>query len=255
MTTKHLNNKPLVEAILEMRWSLQGPPNMQVDPHYKILLGRLFDRLSSEYKKHQPLPAASIPDEMAGYIVQHQFRVRENDWPLVQIGPGIITLNDTTAYTWKDFETRAKQVVSDLYTAYPDRESLRVNNIVLRYINAIEFDYEKENVINLLNEKMRVVLTLPETLFVNEKVSETPIGLNWQAIYPLKDPKGGVNIKYATGKKADAPALIFELSVQTGGEGMPTMPEGFDNWIEKAHDVIEDWFFKLIEGELERRFT
>jgi len=50
-------------------------------------------------------------------------------------------------------------------------------------------------------------------------------------------------------------SIIFELAVQAGEEDMPTMPEGFANWIEKAHDVIEDWFFKLIEGELERRFA
>ena len=44
---KELKNKPLVEAILEIRWKLQGlPPGPQVDPHYKLLLGRLFDRHS-----------------------------------------------------------------------------------------------------------------------------------------------------------------------------------------------------------------
>lgn len=255
MSLRHLRNKPLVEAILEIRWDLQGPPNMQVDPHYKILLGRLFDRLSSEYKTHQPLSTASIPDEMAGYMVQHQFRVRENGWPLVQVGPGIITLNETTEYTWEDFGSRARKVVSELYAAYPDRESLRVNSLLLRYINAIEIDYEKEDILNFLDEKMRVKLSLPTILFVNEKVSETPVGLNWQVLFPIKVPKGVVQLKYITGKKADAPAVIFELSVQAAKEDRPQMPQGFDTWVEKAHDVIEDWFFKLIEGELEGRFT
>jgi uncharacterized protein (TIGR04255 family) len=255
MEARHLKNKPLVEAILEIRWALQGQANMQVDPHYKILLGRLFDRLSSEYKKHQPLPTASIPDEMAGYMVQHQFRVRENDWPLVQVGPGVITLNETSAYTWDDFKSRANQVVSELYAAYPDRDSLRVNSLMLRYINAIEFDYEKEDLVNFLREKMKVVSALPETLFASEKISRTPIGFNWQAMYPIKDPNGVVQMKYATGKKAEAHALIFELLVQTAGQDVPPMPQGFEVWSEKAHEIIEDWFFKLIEGELERRFV
>ena len=255
MSLKHLKKKPLVEAILEIRWDLQGPLNMQVDPHYKILLGRLFDRLSSEYKTHQALSTASIPDEMAGYMVQHQFRIRENDWPLVQVGPGIITLNETTAYTWNDFGNRARKVVSEFYSAYPGKESLRVNNLLLRYINAIEFDYEKESLVKFLNEKMSVAIGLPKTLFLTGNVTETPIGLNWQVIFPLRDPKGVILFKYATGKKADIPALIFEISVQTAGEDIPTMPRGFENWIEMAHDVIEDWFFKLIAGELEKRFT
>lgn len=255
MKARHLRNKPLVETILEMRWALHGQPNMQVDPHYKFLLGRLFDRLSSDYKKHQPLPTASIPDDMAGYMVQHQFRVRENDWPLVQVGPGIITLNETSAYTWNDFAPRARKVVSELYAAYPDRDSLRINSLMLRYINAIEFDYEKEDLVKFLREKMKVASGLPETLFDDDKVSKTPIGLNWQATYSLEDPKGVVQLKYATGKKAEANALIFELSVQTAGKDVPPMPSGFESWSEKAHEIIENWFFKLIEGELERRFA
>ena len=71
----------------------------------------------------------------------------------------------------------------------------------------------------------------------------------------LGDPKGVVQLKYATGKKAEAHALIFELSVQTAGQDVPSMPQVFEAWSEKAHDVIEDWFFKLIEGDLERRFA
>ena len=102
---------------------------------------------------------------------------------------------------------------------------------------------------------MSVIMELPKTLFTNGKVSGTPIGLNWQVTLPLKDPKGLIHLKYATGKKAEAPALILELSVQSAGKDVPGMPEVFDNWIERAHGVIEDWFFKLIEGELERRFS
>jgi uncharacterized protein (TIGR04255 family) len=56
-------------------------------------------------------------------------------------------------------------------------------------------------------------------------------------------------------KKSKANALIFELSVQTAGKDVPLMPHGFEDWLEKAHDIIEDWFFKLMAGELERRFA
>ena len=35
---KELKNKPLVEAILEIRWKLRGAsPGPQTDPHYKLL--------------------------------------------------------------------------------------------------------------------------------------------------------------------------------------------------------------------------
>ena len=68
MSRKDLKNKPLVEAILEIRWHLvqppvtvQGPAQMMLpaaDPHYRLLLGRLFDRLQKEYPVHEQLPTA-----------------------------------------------------------------------------------------------------------------------------------------------------------------------------------------------------
>ena len=81
MSSKNLKNKPLVEAILEVKWKLQSSvPNLQLDPHYKLLLGRLYDRVSEEYPEHEQLPTATMPDEIAGYMVQHRFRHAANEW-------------------------------------------------------------------------------------------------------------------------------------------------------------------------------
>ncbi len=58
-----------------MRWELQErAPGMEIDPHYKILIGRIYDMVRSEYPFHEQLPTATIPDEIAGYVVQHRFR-------------------------------------------------------------------------------------------------------------------------------------------------------------------------------------
>jgi len=75
MPGKDLKNKPLVEAILEVKWELQRlAPGVEIDAHYKIFLGRLFDRVSSVYPEHEQLPTATIPDEIVGQVVQHRFR-------------------------------------------------------------------------------------------------------------------------------------------------------------------------------------
>ena len=93
----NLKNKPLIEAIFEIRWKLQEGPEkgMRIDPHYKLLIGRIYEKIKDKYTFHEQLPTASMPDEIAGYIIQHRFRKKENEWPLIQLGPGIITLNDT----------------------------------------------------------------------------------------------------------------------------------------------------------------
>lgn len=85
MSSQKLSKAPLVEAILEMRWKLveQGPA-VAIDPKYKVLVGRLYDRLEKDYPYHEPLPAASLPDEMMGYVIQHRFRPTKDQWPLLQ---------------------------------------------------------------------------------------------------------------------------------------------------------------------------
>lgn len=62
-------------------------------------------------------------------------------------------------------------------------------------------------------------------------------------------------MRFAVGKRGGKPALIWETLVQAGRECMPAIPDGFSKWLERAHDLTDDWFFKLIEGDLERRFS
>lgn len=135
MSRKDLKNKPLVEAILEIRWQLQQPIRVPapaqmmlpaVDPHYRLLLGRVFDRFQREYPFHEQLPTATLPDEILAHVVQHRFRSAKDDWPLVQVGPGVFTVNDTHRYTWTDFQKRTKEAVIRLYDAHPAVAEFRI---------------------------------------------------------------------------------------------------------------------------------
>ena len=61
-------------------------------------------------------------------------------------------------------------------------------------------------------------------------------------------------MSFATGRKEGEPAVLWETTVQSVGSDLPDMPDGFPAWVDAAHEITHDWFFKLIEGELERRF-
>ena len=253
---KQLKNKPLVEAILEIRWALQGqPPGPQTDPHYKLLLGRLFDRVLSEYPSHEQLATATVPDELVGHIVQHRFRASENGWPLVQIGPGVFSVNSTADYTWSDFRPRVLSAVSKLYDAHPKVNDLKVTNLILRYIDAVEFDFLTNSVFDFLRDKLKVNISLPTNLFEGTGVENRPNSLTVQNSFMCSKPKGIVNIRFATGQKASTPAVVWETTVESAGGDVPDMPAGFESWIDAAHTITDDWFFKMIEGDLERRFS
>ena len=255
MDKKDLKNKPLVEAILELKWALPSQPTQGIDPHYRLLLGRLSERVEKDYPFHEPLPTAQIPDEMAVQMAQHRFRTGQAKWPLIQIGPGIMTVNETDGYTWGDFKARCETAVKYLFEAHPAKNAFAVQGLTLRYIDAVEVDFSKESIFSFLRSKMKVAMSLPEALFDGNRVNSTPVAFNWQSSFLHDDPGGLVTLRFAVGKHKDKPALIWETLVQAGHDRMPSIPGGFSEWIDKAHGLTNDWFFKLIEGELEKRFS
>jgi len=249
---RELQKKPLIEAILELRWHVDPSRG---DPNYSIFVGRLYNLLASKYPYHEQLPSSMIPSQMAANIAQHRFRVAEEKWPLVQVGPGIVTLNDTDNYTWDDFGVRANDVVKSVFKAYPKPAELKVTSLLLRYINSDECDYPKENLFIYLREKLKVNIVMPQQLFKNVDVKELPRGFNFQVAYPTKKPNGTVTLRFATGKHEGVNSVIWETIVRSINEDLPSLPRGINAWLKVAHSVTDYWFFTLIKGELERKFA
>ncbi len=252
-----LENKPLVEAMLEFRWKLSAPrsPGFEEDPHYRLLLGRFSEKVENDYPFHESLPSTQIPDAMVAHMAQHRFRTSEEGWPLIQVGPGLMTVNDTSGYTWDDFKKRCDKAVKSLLNAHPAKEKFEAQDLTLRYINAVDMDSSKESVFNFLRSKMQTNISLPDSLFENGRVRNSPTTLNWQASFPTDDPGGNVTLRFATGIHKNKPALIWETLAQATHEHVPTIPDGFPAWLERAHDLTDDWFFKMIEVELKERFS
>jgi len=251
-----LKNKPLVEAIFELRWKLKEiAPLRHVDPQYKILIGRIYDRISKEYPYHEQLPSAFMPDEMAHYMVQHRFRKDKDDWPLIQLGPGIITLNDTDSYVWEDFEKRIIKIIDTLFQTYPNSEKeLDINSILLRYIDAVEFEYNKDDIFKFLNNQMKIVIDFNEKLFKDTKVNYLPHDFNFKYSFNSDNPKGIIHLSFARGKKKGTDALVWETNITTTSEYIPKRKDEIMSWVDEAHNLSDDWFFKTIEGKLYERF-
>lgn len=256
MPRKDLKNKPLIEAILELKWALRAAqPGIASDPHYRILIGRLFERVKNEYPAHEALPTSTVPDEMVQHIVQHRFRAQPNAWPLVQLGPGILTINETAGYTWPDFQRRCEEAVRAFVDAYPAPDDLQIDSLALRYIDAVPLDFTTESVFEFLGTKMKTIVKLPDSLFSGTDVTPNPSAFNWQASFEHQRPAGTVTLRFATGHREGQPVVVWETLVASTQAQAPQVPAGFPAWLTAAHDITDDWFFKLIEGELERRFS
>jgi uncharacterized protein (TIGR04255 family) len=253
---RELASKPLVEAILEARWALSAgqSPGLEIDPHYRLVLGRMFDRLQTEYPVHEDLPTSMVPDALVAHAVQHRFRRDVEAWPLVQLGPGILTVNDTEAYRWSDFRSRSSAALAALYDAHPRPQELRLDRLMLRYIDAVPIA-DGDDVLAFLREKLKVSVTLPTELFSAGTVQPAPAHAILHASFACGSPKGTVTLRFSTGQHRGARAVIWETIFESVGAELPELPARFAQWLDGAHDLVDDWFFALIAGELEARFS
>jgi len=246
----NLKNQPLVEAIFELGWTVEGiSPEDQL---WEVLPGLYYGSIKDEYPQIESLPASQVPVQLTQNIIRHRFRKGKGAWPLTQLGPGILTVNETTGYTvWEDFLPRITTAVESLTRVSPNH--IDISRTELRYINAIPFDETNEKIIDFLNEKLHLQVELP-TLYDGESEVNEVTNANIMFHMPLKRPSGIGEIMAALGTKDDDPAVIFHLVVRSVKDDAPTDCAELQVWAESAHEIIDAWFLRLCEGNLIESF-
>jgi uncharacterized protein (TIGR04255 family) len=263
MQSRNLSNKPLVEAILEMRWLLfpaagQGvsenaPPGLAVDPNYRLALGRFAASVEGDFPHHEQLLSASIPDEIASNMVQHRFRAGPDSWPLAQLGPGILTFNDTDGYDWPVFRDKAKSVVAALNRSYPSNGKPVFNRAALKYIDAVPFDYLKHSAFDFFG-KLKIRTGLTVDFLTPLGVEPSPGSMLWRASFRSKNPAAALSIQISTALKEKERSIVWETTISSADNEVPTTDHSFAAWLEAAHKTTSDVFLKMTEGELYNGF-
>ncbi|MEX2171220.1 MAG: TIGR04255 family protein [Pirellulales bacterium] len=254
---RDLANKPLVEAVFEVRWALRNQGPLTDDPGFQLFQGRYYDRVRERYPYAKALPAAGVPEAMTGHTVRQQFRASEDGWPVTQIGPGILTVNETVEYSWDSFEPLVRDAVKALFDAYPEKiAKLRPTQVVLRYINVIcdPWDLPKTPLLQFLRDKLHISIDLERLLFDSDSHADSPHGLNLNLTYQLESPDCLAGANFAVGESNGKRALIFEITVQTSPERAPQSVDAIGKWTKEAHEVVDKWFFALIRGDLLSNF-
>lgn len=254
-----LKNKPLIEAMLELRWDLVETPRPMsaADPGFRIFMGRYYDRMRSRYPHVEDLPTSELPEGIVPHVARHQFWTGKSTWPVTQIGPGILTVNETDGYLWDTFRPRLVDAFKALTDAYPSEISpLRLNQIVLRYIDSVQFDPDVSDVpmLAFLRGVLHTNITVNPLVFSDPRDAESPLGLNLSLTYRTQKPKGLVMLTLGNGTKGETPSIIWETKVASTGGDVPTSLPEFEAWLDEAHTVSDQWFFALIRGQLLESF-
>ena len=244
---------PLVEAIFDFKWRLTPSPERggaATDPNYKLVLGSFFGQVKTEYPVPEELPAARVPDEFVPHIVQHRFRREQDGYPLVQLGPGILAVNDTSGYSWTTFEPRIAKAIADLLEVYPG--TLAAEAVLLRFVNAIPLNFAEADAFQVLRDSLNVDVRYPADLFDGVPADKRPSTLAFESSHRLTDPPGMGIVKFSSGEVGGVPHLLFETNVVSAGDEAPGI-EALKEWLASAHNVSRSWFFALIKGPLEDR--
>jgi uncharacterized protein (TIGR04255 family) len=264
---RKLKTTPLVEAWLTIQWKLeeiQSEPLVATDPGFNFsFVQRFFEGVKSRYNYLVELDISRIPIEITPHQPRYQFRKGDqNSYPLLQIGPGVATVNFTKPYTWEIFKPETLLLRSNLLSSYTERE-LQATSMSLRYRNAIPCKYSSDNALTFLKTKLNTPIQTPKAIPGNASKSSRPTSFNFVFTYELREPSGIGLLRIASGsKKEDETGLqeeniIFEIEIISKGPDTPALhnEQTFESWLEAAHYVIHDWFFSLIDGDLYEEYA
>lgn len=237
-----LSKAPLQEVIFEVFWELDVDPQTRqtYDPGFELAQGVFAEIVKEKFPFYKRMPALVMPPFLINPQPVHQFWHAQGEWPVIQLGPGLLAANDTEkTYVWDSgFRPVIEYALATVVKSY--KQPPPFNRISLRYIDAIELEGEfKEDFIKFIeaNLQIRVVKGFEfDGAISNQAVSQT---------YKLED--GSVfNLTVSDGQRNGKPAVVWQSAVIK--EKQVSVDE-IRNWISHAHSVTSGLFKRMLRKE------
>lgn len=238
-----LSEAPLIEVIFELRWNSTTTESLT---KYQYIHGDLYSEIKDSYKYRESLIPNEIPSEVYVNMVAHRFRKSQNEYPIIQIGPGVLTVNTIDdIYVWENFENEILNVVDKFLKVYPFQKSVTVQPI-LQYIDFLEFNFAKENVYYFLRDKLHIEVN--QSFFIPEG---NPKSINLSFAYNTNI--GELVIAFNQGKnKMDKEGIMIRTMIRA--EAIQPLSEEIALWLNAAHEFCSQLFKDMTEGVLYKSF-
>jgi len=248
---------PLIEAIFELHWELayDKEKGQYCDISYPMMYGRIYERLKKDFPFIEDLPSTQLLPEASPYLVRHRMRKEKDGYPLVQIGPGIITVNEAKGYSWKSFSSNVLKLVDSVIDFYPEQgHPLRFIRCEIRFLNAVPIEPKNENPLAFLEEKLHTRIELDPDFFIANQLDLQPHSVNLNLGYDLQKPKGSLGLNVQLGKMNEIEAYVFQILIQSIQQEIPSDHSSLESWLNQAHSVAENTFCTFCKGFLMEKF-
>jgi uncharacterized protein (TIGR04255 family) len=235
-----LPNAPLVEVVFELRWKITTKEELA---GVQYLYGDLYNELKSSYPFRETIVPVEIPMEMTVNKPVHRFRANKGEYPLLQIGPGIITLNTTDEkYYWDTFFSDAKELIQTLFDIYPIKDVIAPS---ILYIDFFPFGFAENNVHEFISRKFN--LTCGQSFYESES---NPTDFNMGFAYKID--LGDLRVNLQKGKNNNTEGILLQTRIN-GKQKAPGVDK-INDWLMDAHELSSSVFKQLTRGELYESF-
>jgi uncharacterized protein (TIGR04255 family) len=235
---RKLNKAPLQEVIFELRWAVLSSQELS---KFNFLHGDLFNLLKDSLPFREQLVLPEIPAELLINNPVYRFRPKEAGYPLIQVGPGILTTNTIDEdYLWKNFSGFTNNTVSQFLKVYSFEPDTKLS-LSLRYIDFLPFSFSENNVFDFINTNLQ--LNTSQNFFSSVK---NPGDANFSFSYDTDF--GTFNLILSKGKNKDQVGIAIHFRMSK--ISVDTKIEDIIIWINNAHKICSDSFINLTKGKL-----
>jgi uncharacterized protein (TIGR04255 family) len=233
----------LQEAIFEVHWELQDDQNGHpFDEGFDLAVGILSQELKESF------PAIERLEQQLGFVNIHvlgtptyRYRKQIGEWPVIQLGKGILTVNDIgSEYEW---QSRFRESIINALTSIHKSYSLekRVHTIRLVYINSVVV--EEGSVENYARNNLRIGIER------NFDVPGTPSSFQIEQTFRLNaDQLMTISVFPGRKKKSGQSTLTWTITLNQNAGGQPLgvdlMPA-----IDSAHRIVSEQFATMLKEE------
>jgi uncharacterized protein (TIGR04255 family) len=250
-----LKNSPIVELIAEIRWDINSHPvagapsgtSMGIVPNPAELEAFFMRFIGPAHQAGYPQIERLVPSGFPLFAYQPVFRFRPQDGKglLLQVGPGILTVNATPPYkTWDDFAPEIRKGLDALFAARDKFENeCPFSSLSLRYIDAFnESMTQRLDIANFLSEIFNIKVLLPTAITKHARPGSV-IKPSLQIQVPMPDDRM-LSLGIGEGIANNQPAFVMDTTISLLQPTAPIIDEVMRE-LASARSVIHEMFFEF----------
>jgi len=234
-----LPQAPLLEVIFEVKWQVKTKEDFE---KCQYLHGDLFAKLNNKYPFRELLIPPDVPLDIYLNVPAHRFRTAKNSYPLIQVGPGILTVNtNDEKYIWENYEKMCAEAFTTMVDLYKFKEGENIT-LSLKYFDFFLFNFKDNDINKFLSDNFHIQL---KQTFLKE--SSNPASINLGFLYNTK--LGGFSIRMNKGNNSKGQSGIIIDTSLSNNSSIPDVTK-VSKWLNDAHDYVSDTFKAMTKGKM-----